>query len=119
MEGESKWSTGSLVKYAISNVTSFSTAPMQIITFLGCITLIVSVCMGTLALYQKFMGQALEGFTTVIILVLFTSSIIMMSLGIVGYYLAKMYDEIKGRPKYIVAKSVRGANATRESQFSC
>lgn len=113
MEGESKWSTGSLVKYAISNVTSFSTAPMQIITFLGCITLIVSVCMGTLALYQKFMGQALEGFTTVIILVLFTSSIIMMSLGIVGYYLAKMYDEIKGRPKYIVAKSVRGGGRMR------
>lgn len=105
IEGESKWSTRSLIKYAISNITSFSTAPMQIITFLGCITLIVSICMGTLALYQKFMGQALGGFTTVIVLLLFTSSIIMVSLGIIGYYLAKIYDEIKGRPKYIVAKT--------------
>lgn len=105
MQGESKWSAGTLVKYAISNIASFSTAPMQIITFLGCVTLVVSVCMGTLALWQKFMGRALEGFTTVIVLLLFMSSIIMMSLGVIGYYLAKIYDEIKGRPKYIIAKT--------------
>lgn len=105
VEGESKWSTKMLAKYAISNITSFSTAPMQIITFLGGVTLIVSICMGTIAICQKFMGLALEGFTMVIVLLLFTSSIIMMSLGIIGYYLAKIYEEIKGRPKYIVSKT--------------
>ena len=47
-------------------------------------------------------GEALEGFTTVIIINLFTGSIIMLSLGIIGYYISKIYDEIKGRPKYIV-----------------
>lgn len=108
-EGTSKWSTKSLIKYAISNVTSFSTAPMQIITFLGCITLAMSVVLGFISLYQKFMGQALEGFTTVIILILFTSSIVMISLGIIGYYIAKIYDEIKGRPKFIVSKTSKEA----------
>lgn len=104
-EGTSKWSTKGLIKYAVSNITSFSTAPMQIVTFLGCIMLIVAFVMGAISLYQKFLGWALEGFTTVIILLLFTSSMVMISLGIIGYYIAKIYDEIKGRPKFIVAKT--------------
>lgn len=112
--GESKWSTRSLIKYAISNITSFSTAPMQVVTFLGSLTLIVSIIMGAISLYQKFEGVALEGFTTVIILVLFTSSIMMMSLGIIGYYIAKIYDEIKGRPKFIVMETSCEDNERKE-----
>ena len=101
--GESKWSTKALVKYAVSNISSFSTAPMQLITGLGMIMLVLSVVLGGIALVQKFMGQALEGFTTVILIQLFSSSIIMISLGIIGYYIARIYDEIKGRPRYIIA----------------
>ena len=67
--------------------------------------LIVAFVMGAISLEQKFLGWALEGFTTVIILLLFTSSMVMISLGIIGYYIAKIYDEIKGRPKFIVAKT--------------
>ena len=102
-EGVSKWSTRSLVKYAITNITSFSSAPLQIVTVLGVIMLAVSVIMGVIALVQKICGVALGGFTTVILLLLFASSIIMISLGIIGYYIAKIYDEIKGRPRYIIA----------------
>ncbi len=101
--GVSKWSTLSLFKYAISNITSFSTFPIQIITFLGIITFIISLVLGCIALVQKFTGIALEGFTTVILIMLFTSSIIMISLGIIGYYIARIYEEIKGRPRYIVS----------------
>lgn len=102
-EGVSKWSTRSLVRYAITNITSFSSAPLQIVTVLGVIMLAVSVIMGVIALVQKICGVALGGFTTVILLLLFASSIIMISLGIIGYYIAKIYDEIKGRPRYIIA----------------
>lgn len=102
--GVSKWSTISLCKYAVSNLTSFSTFPIQIITALGIITFIISVVLGCIALIQKFTGQALEGFTTVILIMLFTSSIIMISLGIIGYYIARIYEEIKGRPRYIVSQ---------------
>lgn len=109
-EGESKWSLKSLVKYAISNVSSFSTTPMQIVTVLGLIMLVVSIILGGNALIQKFRGQALEGFTTVILIQLFSSSIIMISLGVIGYYIAKIYEEIKGRPRYIIDKTCGGKN---------
>lgn len=108
LEGESKWSTWSLIKYAVSNVSAFSTAPMQLVTVLGVIMFLVSVVMGAIALIQKFLGQALEGFTTVIVLQLFSSSLIMVSLGIIGYYISKIYEEIKGRPKYIVSETCGG-----------
>lgn len=103
--GESKWSTMSLIKYAINNISSFSAAPMQIVTVLGGVMFLVSVILGAIALVQKFSGQALEGFTTVILLQLFSSSVVMMSLGIIGYYIAKIYEEVKGRPRYIISES--------------
>lgn len=102
--GESKWSTLSLVKYAINNITSFSAFPMQLITLLGVTMLLLSVILGSISLYQKFTGYSLDGFTTVILIQLFTGSIAMISLGIIGYYIAKIYDEIKGRPRYIISK---------------
>ena len=101
--GESKWSTFSLIKYAVRNISSFSTAPMQIVTVLGVIVFVISILLGSIALIQKCLGQALEGFTTVILIELFTSSIVMISLGVIGYYIAKIYEEIKGRPRYIIA----------------
>ncbi len=103
--GESKWSTIALIKYALHNISSFSTAPMQIVTFLGTIMFIVSLILGGTSLFQWFYGQAMEGFTTVILIQLFSSSIVMVSLGIIGYYIAKMYEEIKGRPKYIITET--------------
>ena len=100
--GESKWSTRSLIKYAVSNISAFSTAPMQIVTVLGVLMFLVSLVLGGIALVQKICGQALEGFTTVILLQLFSSSVVMMSLGIIGYYIAKIYEETKDRPRYII-----------------
>ncbi len=101
--GESKWSTWSLVKYALSNITAFTALPLHVVTILGVLTLLVSVVMGVIAVVQKFMGIALGGFTTVIVLLLFIGSLIMISLGIIGYYVGNIYEEIKDRPRYIVA----------------
>ena len=78
--GETKWSTWALVKYAVSSISSFSAAPMQIVSLLGSVMLLISLVLGGIALYQKATGTALEGFTTVIIINLFTGSIIMLSL---------------------------------------
>ena len=105
-EGESKWSTKSLIKYAITNIGSFSSAPLHMVTVLGLIMLMVAIVFSIISLVQKLTGQALGGFTTVILLLLFSSSMIMISLGIVGYYIARIYDEIKGRPRYIISKTV-------------
>ena len=103
--GESKWSTWSLMKYAVSNITSFTAMPLHLVTVFGFIALAVSVIMGVISLVQKFMGVALGGFTTVIILLLFMGSMIMISLGIIGYYVGNIYEEIKDRPRYIIADS--------------
>ena len=100
--GESKWSTRALIKYAITNIGSFSSAPLHLITILGFITLAISIVFSVVALIQKLAGTALGGFTTVIILLLFIGSIMMISLGIIGYYIARIYEEIKGRPRYII-----------------
>ena len=102
-EGESKWSTASLIKYALNNISSFSSAPQKMKIILGLIMMAVSVVFGAISLVQKFMGQAADGFTTVNILLLFSASIIMISLGMIGFYVARIYDEIKGRPRYIIS----------------
>lgn len=107
-QGESKWSLFSLIKYAINNVTSFSAAPMQIVTIIGCIFFVFTFFLGLQTLVKYILGKALGGFTTVIILQLLIGSITMISLGIIGYYLAKIYDEIKNRPRFIISRKLNG-----------
>ena len=103
--GESKWSTRALIRYALNNIGSFSSAPLQIVTALGILMLVTAVVFGVVALAQKLAGVALGGFTTVILLLLFTGSLIMISLGIIGFYIARIYEELKGRPRYIISRT--------------
>lgn len=100
--GKSKWSFGSLMKYAISNVTSFSTVPLQMVTVMGVVSILFSLVLAVQTLVKYLMGTAVEGFTTVILLVLIIGGFIMISLGMIGHYLARIYEEVKKRPRYIV-----------------
>ncbi|MDE7008623.1 MAG: glycosyltransferase family 2 protein [Lachnospiraceae bacterium] len=102
--GTSKWSAWKLIQYAIHNITSFSGAPLQVVTFLGWFMLLCSIVFGVESLYRYFTGTALEGFTTVILLQLLIGSILMISLGIIGHYISRIYDEIKARPRYLISK---------------
>lgn len=105
-EGESKWSTWSLIKYAVRNIVGFSSAPLQMITVAGILTLVLGIILGIQSLVKYFMGHALEGFTTVILLLLIMGSLIMISLGVIGIYIAKIYEEVKGRPRYFISKKI-------------
>lgn len=105
-EGESKWSTWSLIKYAITNIVAFSAAPMQLVTGAGIIVFVLAIVMGIQTVVKFFMGGSVAGFTTVILLILIIGSIIMISLGIIGYYISKIYEEVKGRPKYLISKRI-------------
>ena len=109
-EGESKWSTTSLIKYAVKNIVSFSTVPMQCVTVAGVFVFLLAVILGIESLVRYFAGRAVEGFTTVILLILIIGSIIMLSLGIIGYYIAKIYEEVKGRPRYLISKKIGGTH---------
>ncbi|MCI7814467.1 MAG: glycosyltransferase family 2 protein [Lachnospiraceae bacterium] len=116
-EGESKWSTWSLVKYAVTNIAAFSAAPMQIVTIAGVFVFLLAIVLGVESLIRYFLGYAVEGFTTVILLILLIGSIVMISLGIIGYYIAKIYEEVKGRPRYLISAKVENeAKRVEENQ---
>lgn len=105
-EGVSKWSTKSLIRYAITNIVSFSSAPMQFVTGAGVFMFLLAVVLGIQTLAHYFTGNAVEGFTTVILLLLLIGSILMISLGIIGYYISKIYEEVKGRPRYLISRKI-------------
>ncbi|MCD8015639.1 MAG: glycosyltransferase family 2 protein [Lachnospiraceae bacterium] len=105
-EGESKWSTRSLIQYAIKNIVIFSTAALQFVTCAGVVVFVAAVLLAIQTLVRYFAGHAVEGFTTVILLILSIGSLVMISLGIIGYYIGKIYEEVKGRPRYLIAKKV-------------
>ena len=103
--GTSKWSAWSLMKYAVRNVTSFSTLPLQMVTVMGVVSILFSVALAIQTMVRFLSGTAVEGFTTVILLVLIIGGFIMISLGIIGHYIARIYEEVKGRPKFIISKA--------------
>lgn len=102
--GESKWSLWSLMKYAVSNATSFSTLPLQLVTVMGVVSILFSIALAIQTLVRFLMGNSVEGFTTVILLILIIGGFLMLSLGIIGHYIARIYEEVKGRPKYIISR---------------
>ena len=105
LQGQTKWSFKLLLSLAINAITAFSSAPLQIVTIMGVAFLIGSVILGVQTLYNFIVGTAVSGFTTTILLLLITGSGIMISLGIIGTYIAKIYDEVKHRPRYIISET--------------
>ncbi len=101
--GTTKWNYKKLIKFAISNITGFTNLPLQIITGAGIVFLIFALIFGIQTLVKYFSGTSAEGFSTVILLILITGAFIMLGLGVIGYYMAKIYEEIKFRPRYIVS----------------
>lgn len=108
INGASKWSLKRLITLAVTAVTSYTSAPLHCITILGMIMFLGAIVLGIQTLYMKIAGYALGGFTTVILLLLLIGSMIMISLGIIGLYLMKIYHEIKGRPRYLTSRVIRG-----------
>ncbi len=100
--GKTKWSFKKLFKFAVSNLTSFTNLPMQLVTLMGVVFLVLSIAVGIKTLYDYFTGSAAAGFSTVILLILIIGAFLMLGLGIIGYYISKIYEEIKFRPRYIV-----------------
>ena len=103
-EGATHFSTKALFKYAISNINSYSSAPMQIVTVLGSIFLFFSVILGIQTFIKHLLGNAADGFTTVILLLLIIGSIQMIGLGIIGYYISQIFIECKARPRYLISR---------------
>jgi len=103
--GKTKWSITSLTSYAVSNIVNFSSKPLQLVTGTGVILITVSLVLIIQTIVRYLLGYSLEGFTTIILLLLLIGGGLMISLGIIGLYISKIYDEVKQRPRFIVSES--------------
>ena len=106
----SRWSSFGLIKYALNNISSFTTLPLQVITFMGVGVVLLGAVLGVWTLGDKLLGQSAEGFTTINLLLIILGGAIMTSLGILGHYIGKIYEEVKDRPDYIVKPAVKDRN---------
>lgn len=104
--GITKWTALGRYFLAINAITSFSSLPLQFVTLMGFVFFLLSIVLGVHTVYMWASGQALEGFTTLILLILCIGSILMISLGIIGQYLSKIYSEVKHRPIYLLKNKV-------------
>jgi glycosyltransferase involved in cell wall biosynthesis len=107
----SRWSTLRLIRLATESVTSYSALPLQLVALIGFCFGVVATVLGLQTLWRWFNGTATVGFPTIILLQLVTTSLILLSLGLIGTYLAKIYDEVKARPRYLVAQTTSPSKA--------
>ena len=100
--GESKYPLGKMVSFAVEGITSLSTKPLRMITGLGFFIFLVSIGMLIYSLIRHFMGATIVGWTTLMVSVWAIGGLILLSLGVVGEYIGKIYLETKMRPRYLI-----------------
>lgn len=102
-EGESRWSFWSLLNLAIDGITSFTTAPLRFATIIGAIIALGAFCFLVFYISKTLIfGDPVQGFTTLVSVVLFLGGVQLLSIGILGEYIGRIYNEAKGRPNYVV-----------------
>ena len=106
VSGRSKWSTRSLMKYAIKNMVCFSYTPLHIISLVGIIFVLIALGIGVDALCSFARNSSASGFPTIVFLLLIGFGGCLISLGIIGIYIAQIYDEVKKRPQYIIGRRI-------------
>ncbi|MBB2481271.1 glycosyltransferase family 2 protein [Bacillus sp. APMAM] len=100
--GESKYPLKKMLSFAFDGITSFSVAPIRFITFIGFLSFLISSCVGIYALVIKFMGHANTGWTSLMVSIWFLGGLLLMSVGLIGEYIGKIYEETKERPRFAI-----------------
>lgn len=111
--GKSRWSIRKLLKLSSDAITSFSATPLHLITVIGILFMIGTVILTVQTLIRYFSGTAADGFTTVIVIQLMIGACIMISLGLIGTYIGRIFEEVKKRPRYIVSEDTDDTLAQR------
>lgn len=111
--GQTGWSFLRRLKLALTGISAFSSLPLQMITIAGLFFMLFALLVGAQTFVVIATGRAVSGFATIIFLLLLIGSLLMISLGIIGEYLARIYEEVKRRPRYVVAKSIESAIDSR------
>ncbi|MEZ5826574.1 MAG: glycosyltransferase family 2 protein [Geminicoccaceae bacterium] len=104
--GTSKWPGLARLVLAFTSITSFSTLPLHIVSLCGVLTSLFALLLGLQTLFVWISGSAVEGFTTMILALSFIGGVLMLGLGIIGQYLAQIYNEVKARPLFLVSEAL-------------
>ena len=112
--GETKWSLSKLIKYAFTGIIAFSTAPLKLSIYIGSLATAFSVIYLIITIIRKLTSHInVDGFTQLVILISFFSGVLLFTVGIIGEYIAKIYQQVKNRPIYI-AKEILKRNTFDE-----
>lgn len=104
--GESKYPLKKMLNFAWDGITSFSVKPLRFICSIGFVVLFVSMCIMLYSVIRKFTGNTVDGWTFLVISIWFIGGLQMISIGIIGEYIGKMYSETKQRPRFIISENL-------------
>ena len=109
--GETKYPFKKMVRFAMDGIISFSTKPLKMVRSLGFITIIIAIGLLLYSLISKFiMHSVVSGWTSLMVAITFFSGVQLFSIGLLGEYIARIYDEGKGRPLYIIKEKINFKN---------
>lgn len=104
--GYSKYDVARMVRLAVNGVCSFSAAPLLFILWCGILISFVSLIFGVWALFVKFFGGSVPGWASTVVPMYFLGGVQLLTLGVIGIYVGKIFDEVKDRPRYIIEKEL-------------
>ncbi|MCB4825452.1 hypothetical protein [Roseicella aerolata] len=111
--GRTKWNYGKLFRFAFDGITSFTTMPLRVWTYFGFAISVASLLLAGFYMVRTLLfGTDLPGFPSLIVSAMFFSGVQLMSLGVIGEYVGRIFAEVKGRPLYVVADRVGGPALT-------
>jgi polyisoprenyl-phosphate glycosyltransferase len=114
--GETKYPLKKMIKFASDGIIAFSSKPLRLMTCLGCMTILLAFIILVYSILRKFFGTTVEsGWTSIMVAITFFSGIQLFSLGVMGEYVARIYDESKNRPLYIIKEKVNFDNSEKRS----
>lgn len=100
--GESKYPLKKMLSFAFDGITSFSISPIRMISAFGAVVCIIAVIMAVYALVEKLLGNTGAGWASLMMSIWFIGGVQLLSVGLIGEYIGKMYKEVKRRPRYII-----------------
>ncbi|MCO7174948.1 glycosyltransferase family 2 protein [Sporolactobacillus kofuensis] len=111
--GESKYPLKKMLNFAVDGITSFSIAPIRIVTYLGASIVGIGFLIGVYALIQHFLGHVVTGWTSMILSIWLLGGIQLTAIGVIGEYIGKIFKETKHRPRYIIEKQLVASKNNR------
>jgi polyisoprenyl-phosphate glycosyltransferase len=104
--GDSKYNLIKMLSFAWDGISSFSSVPLRVISIISILILILSFFVGVYALRSWYIGNIVTGWTSLLLVISFLGGLQMLAIGVIGEYIAKVYQEIKKRPRYIVENEI-------------